>query len=721
MKKPEIILQQDQKDCGVACLLSLVNFYQGGNSLENLRRLSGTGITGTTLLGLYQAARQIGFDAEGCTADLASLINHNEPCILHIVTAAQLQHYIVCFGSIQKNGHTYFVIGDPAKGIIHLSTDEVDYLWQSKVCLTLRPNTSFQKAKDAAREKKQWILQLVKDDVQLLAIALALGMATAVLGVAMSVFSQKLIDDILPKKHFDKLYSGLTLVFLLLLVREVFVYLRQYLLLRQAKDFNARIINFFYKHLLRLPKSFFDSRKTGEFTARLNDTSRIQKVISQLAGNVVIDGLIVTISTIFIFTYSWQVALAAITFIPVLFLLIYRNHKRIKEGQRSVMGSYAQTESNYISTLQGIDPVKNYNKQLFYGENNTLIYKSYQDKVFTLGKIQVSLSFMANSCAVVFLTGVLLYTSSQVLGNHLKSGEMMAILGLCSSILPGVGNLALITIPISEARIAFDRMFEFTSIPQESGESSNNAICLNTLSLQNISFRFPGRSPLLKDISFTINKGAITAIMGENGCGKSTLTGILQKHYECETGHIIVNGITPLKNITIRDWRNTCSVVPQNIHIFDGTVLENIAFEKAATHTNEIIKFLKDYGFYAYLNKLPQSVFTHVGDEGINLSGGQKQMIALARALYHRPQLLILDEATAAMDRESEKFVLNLLMQLKKDMAILFITHRLHLLKVYSDNIYIMENGSISDYGTHEKLLQSTNLYSQYWTDLAAH
>jgi ATP-binding cassette, subfamily C, bacteriocin exporter len=719
-KMYKIILQQDQTDCGVACLLSLIEYYDGNNNLENLRRLSGTGITGTTLLGLFQAAKETGFDTEGCKADINALINHKEPCILHVITENNLQHYVVCFGTTEKKGNIYFVIGDPAKGIIHLSPDELDVLWQSKTCLTLQPNASFTKMIETKKLKKKWIKQLVKNDIQLLSIAMVLGLAIAALGVVMSLFSQRLIDDILPKRNFTKLYAGISVVLLLLLTREVFLYLRQYFLLRQAKDFNTRIIDFFYTHLLRLPKVFFDSRKTGDFTARLNDTSRIQRVISQLAGNVIIDALIIIVSTIFIFTYCWQVAVATIFFMPVLFFIIYRNNKRITEGQRSLMSSYAQTESNYISTLQGIDPIKNYNKQLVYSETNTLIYRNYQDKIFKLGKIQLSLSFTANSCGVLFLTGVLFYTSFLVMANHLKSGEMMAILGLCSSILPSIGNLALITIPVSEAKIAFDRMFEFTSIKPEADEKSGHIYKLNNVSLKNISFRFPGRSLLIRDISFEINKGKITAIMGENGCGKSTLTGILQKYYECENGNIIINHTTLLKNIPVATWRNLCAVVPQNIHIFDGTVLENIAFEKAITHKHEIIKFLQDYGFYSYLDKLPQSVFTHVGDEGINLSGGQKQMIALARALFHQPQLLILDEATSAMDRESEKFVLNLLVKLKNNMAIVFITHRLHLLKVYSDNIYIMENGKICTYGTHEKLLQSNNLYSKYWTDLVS-
>ena len=206
--------------------------------------------------------------------------------------------------------------------------------------------------------------------------------------------------------------------------------------------------------------------------------------------------------------------------------------------------------------------------------------------------------------------------------------------------------------------------------------------------------------------------------MGENGCGKSTISQILQKHYEFENGRIVVNENELLNDVSLDNWRNIIGIVPQQVHIFNASVLENIAFDDATTNTKLVLDFLKKYGFTKFIDSLPQSYMTLVGEEGINLSGGQKQMISLARALYHKPQLLILDEATASMDRESEQFVLNLLTELKKSMGIIFITHRLHVLKSFCDRIYILENGETVVSGNHDTLLLSNNLYSQYWNDL---
>ena len=231
-------------------------------------------------------------------------------------------------------------------------------------------------------------------------------------------------------------------------------------------------------------------------------------------------------------------------------------------------------------------------------------------------------------------------------------------------------------------------------------------------------FRFAGRSPLLKDISFEVKKGEVIALMGENGCGKSTLTQIISKNYEIENGKMVINEDYQLHNMSYETWRRIIGIVPQQPHIFNGTVIENICFEDVAKNQDKVNQFIIDYGFEDFINSLPQSYMTIVGEEGINLSGGQKQMIALARALYHKPQLLILDEATASMDRKSEQFVLKLLSKIKNEMGIIFITHRLHILKSFCDRIYIIENGTTLNYGNHETLLQTDNIYSDYWNDL---
>jgi ABC-type bacteriocin/lantibiotic exporter with double-glycine peptidase domain len=708
-------LQLERSDCGVACLLSIIRFYNGNHSLEKLRELSGTTPQGTTMLGLYQVANELGFTAEGLHAAIEPLKYHGEPVILKLVLEYNSDHYVVCYSylsDIEKDKGT-FLIGDPAKGLYTLTEEELDMLWVSKQCLTVSPNENFVTTKETTNNKKKYFINLLKEDYKLLIFSAIIGVFVAGLGMAMSIFSQKLIDDILPSNNIKKLITGIILLTVLLLARVGFMVLREFFLLQQSKDFNNRINNQFYNSLLHLPKPFFDTRKIGELIARLNDTSRIQSVIKMLASSLVIDVLVSITSIVFLFLYSWQVAVIALISLPFYFYILYRSNTKIITAQQEVMQGYALNESNYISSMQGIATIKNNNRQSIFSDTNSTIFSDFQEKIFNLGKINIQLSWQSGLSSVFFLIGILIYTSIAVFNKEMKLGELMAVLGISGSLLPSIANLALISIPINEAKIAFNRMFEFASIEKEK-EEGIVIPTLESIQIKNLSFRFAGRSELFSNINIEIEKGKLSAIVGESGSGKSTLGQILQRFYGYEKGEIIINSQHPFSEIDLENYRDLIGVIPQEITIFNGNVIDNILLGKTETLEN-LNQFIQEYGFDFYFNQLPQGLATILGEEGINLSGGQKQIIALARALYKKPQLLILDEATAAMDKNTEQFTINILQKVKKECAIFFISHRLNMLKNIADTIYILENKTISTSGNHLKLMETENFYSIFW------
>ena len=487
-----LVLQHDQSDCGVACLLSLIQYYEGNNTLEKLRELSGTTRQGTTLLGLYQAANNLGFTASGNEADIQALIDHKEPLILHVVIDKRLQHYLVCYA--YEKGK--FIIGDPAKGITTYTKKELEKIWVSKTCLTLTPNKDFVTATETKKSKKQWFIRLLKEDYQLLSISLVIGIVVALLGMAMAIFSQKLIDDILPSQNSTKLITGIGLLAFLLLVRVGFSTLREFFLIKQSKDFNNRIIDTFYNSLLHLPKPFFDTRKIGELVARLNDTSRVQRVIKHIASNFVIDSLVTLVSFGFLFYYSWKIGIIALVSLPIYFIIVYSFNTKIIKAQKEVMQSYAHSESNYITSMNGISTIKNFNRQPLFQKINQVIYGNLQNKIFDLGKINIRLALFSGIAGVLFLIAILSYTSYLVYEELMTLGELMAVLGIAGSLLPSITSLALIAIPINEAKIAFNRMFEFASIEKED-QGTLNIDNFETLEIKNLSFRFAGRSLLL--------------------------------------------------------------------------------------------------------------------------------------------------------------------------------------------------------------------------------
>lgn len=712
--RKSFILQHDQSDCGVACLLSVLKYYNSNSSLERLRELSGTDKQGTTLLGLYQAANEIGFEAKGMKADIESISKFQEPVILHILKDKQLEHYVVFYGIKDDK----FVVGDPAEGIKYLSAKELDEIWKTKHCLILKQGKTFISTSKENSNKRRWFLKLLKEDSNILISSVLIGFILTILSMATAIVTQKLIDNILPSKNTIMLFLVMAFLFFILSIRSISSYLRSIFLIKQNRNFNNRIVNYFYSSLLNLPKSFFDTRSIGDMVARLNDTSRIQQFISQLAGNIVIDALMFTVSLFFVFYYSKIFGLTSLTFFSIYFFLIRLQTKTVVEKQRKIMGTYAQVETNYISTIGGISEIKNFNTHSVFNQQNTEICQKHQDNIYSLGKFQAKLNIVNGLLSSIFLVSIFGFGAYQVIHQELKLGIFMAIFGISSSLLPYITNLAMMIIPLNEAKIAFNRMYEFTGLPPESSAEELN-LSFNEIQIKNLSFRFAGRRQLFSNVSFDVKIGEIISIVGENGSGKSTITQILSKFYNFESGNIIVNQSFPLESLNFQQWRNNIAIVPQNIHIFNGTVIENICMQFGEQDFNESINYLQSIGLLKYFNELPSGLMTIVGEIGINLSGGQRQLIAIARALLKQPKLLILDETTSAMDSDKENTVLQLLNEIKHKMAIIFITHRLHILRNLADNIYILENGKTEISGNHLQLMQSDNFYSKFWKQIS--
>ncbi|MEI6049341.1 MAG: peptidase domain-containing ABC transporter [Bacteroidota bacterium] len=709
------VLQHDSSDCGAACLVSIIKYFGGSSTIEKIRKLSGTTQFGTTMLGLYQAANQSGMDATGFEASIKDIIDYDNILILHVTPKEGLEHYIISFGF--ENGK--FIIWDPAKGLTTISEDELGKIWLSRKCLGLVANSSFKLEKEDKRGKKAWVLKTIKPEKELLIISVIVGILISVLGLIMAVFTQKLIDKILPSREIEVLIMASVLVLILLSSRIVLSAIRQFILLTQGKSFNIRIVDDFYSSLLFLPKSFFDTRKTGDFVARLNDTMRIQRVIADIAGVYIIDILILGITIIMLFYYSNISAILSLICLPAFYFIVYRWNKRIISAQHEVMAGYALSESNFINTLGGITEIKSMNWQNDFSGKNKNIYSEFQDRAFLLGKIKVKLSLITGLAGTLYLIIVLIYSSIQVMVSKMTQGELMAILSLSSTLLPSVLNLALINIPVSEAKVALNRMFEFTQIKPEEEEinDKNEILNIRHIELENISFRFPGQKLLLDNICLTIEKGKVVSLVGESGCGKSTLANIVLRFYSAESGKIVLNNKTDADKVDLKNWRSKVGIIPQEIHIFNGTILQNLLTELTESKINEMITTISGFGLSSFIESFPSGLMTLIGEEGINLSGGQKQLLAFIRVLIKKPDILVIDEGTSNMDRGTESIIMNLITRLKSEMGILLISHRINMVKNLSDYIYVIEDRIITNRGTHDDLIKVDNLYKRFWDD----
>lgn len=712
--KKILVLQHDEKDCGVSCLKTIFRYYGSDVSLEKLRRESGTNNKGTSMLGLYQSAQTHNFEAEGLQGNIGELKAIKHPVILHVNLEGNFEHYIVFFRYEDRK----FIIGDPAEGIVKYTDEELSKIWQSCYLLDLTPNSKFKASGLHSDQSIKWLKKHLIQDKNLFVSSLFLGTIIALLGLATAVFTEQLVDEILPERNFSLLLKGICSWGILLLLANLFTYFRQLLMFRQSFEFNQRVIQYFLGKLIYLPKSFFDSKKQGDMIARMNDSEKIQSAVQYVLGQATIDALLLVISFSFLFYYNLQTALFTVAILPLQVILISVYLKSIKSKQREVMFNYAINESNYIETTNGINTIKSFQKEDYFRTRAQVIYQKYQNSIFSFRRFTSGFDLSIDSINTICLILTITYSSFLYFEDKIELGELIASLTIVNILIGSAENLVMANINIQGAKVALERMFEFTEEEQEDAISPHQEpFEFEELQVSNLSFAYPGQGQLLNDISFTINRGEIISILGENGCGKSSLMQLIQKFYSNYNGEIKVNG-KDLKHLTTNQWRKALGIVPQSIKIFNGNILDNICLQDGEEEEDKIISFCKKLGIDQYFSNLYHSYYTLVGEEGINLSGGEKQLLALTRALYRNPQILILDEATSAMDRNTENFVLDLLKNLKGNTTILFITHRLHILKSFDSKILVMENGNIKANGYHEELLSEDNLYSNYWKDL---
>lgn len=703
-------LQHDQSDCGVACLRNILAYYRADISVEKLREWSGASQQGTSLLGLHNAASQAGFKAEGARAgSIEDLFSVEHPCILHVTIDGIGLHYVVYYG--QNDGR--FRIGDPAKGIVDWTWDELDRLWTGRTLLLLTPGEKLAQWQQQRKKKLQWIWRTLQEDLPLLYAALGLGIACAGLNLSTAIFSQRLLDHILPSQQKKDLVIGLALLGLLLVMKAVFSFIRQHFLIKQGFALNMRITGGFFKSVLLLPKSFFDHRKTGDLIARLNDTQRIQQAAAYILGEMTIQVLMMFVTLGFLFYYYWPIAIFCLVMAPVIYAIVRRFEGDIILGQRSVMLAHAHNESNYVDTIRGVHTVKVMNRETLFTGIAANFFLSLQTSVMQLGKIKIRFNVLLEISTALFLLTIIGWAATVTWHGSLHTGQMIAILQLAGMLMQTIILVALTNLQVQEAAVALDRMYEFTMLEPEhstvAAEEAPVSFQFDQLSISHIGFRWPGRRLLLKDISLELRRGEVIALSGESGQGKSTLLQVLQKFYGYEGGPLLVNG-RDLDSIDTVSWRKVIGVVPQDIAVFSGTLLANICLDPGTEHIDQVQRFCREYGFDKYFEALPQSYATVLGEGGVALSGGQRQLLALVRCLYHRPQLLLLDEPTAAMDAHTEQFVVRVLERYKKEAGVLIISHK-DSLTLMADRVYHIEQGCSCELSRNFSYGKDTSLH----------
>lgn len=604
---------------------------------------------------------------------------------------------------------------NPAYGKIETyTTEEFAKIWTG-VLILLEPNEYFEQRNEKT-SLYQRFYQLIQPHRSILLQALVGAIFYTLLGLSTSIYIQKITDYVLVDGN-RRLLNLLSVIMIVLLLFQIFLgVMKSVLTLQTGQKIDKYLILGYYKHLLKLPQRFFDTMRVGEIISRVNDAVKIRTFINDVSIQIVVNVFIVLFSFALMFTYYWKLALIVALVIPF-YLGIYAITNWLnKKVERRMMEESAELESHLVESLNAVKTIKQFGAE-FYANNKTDIHFSTLLK--TIYKSVLNSLFSGNASEFVsrIFTIVLLWVGAgYVIDREITPGELLSFYALIGYFTSPVSQLIGMNKSIQNALIASDRLFEIMDLEQEevTDKIELTAEQIGNINFENVNFSYGSRREVFKDFSCVIEKGKTTAIVGESGSGKTTLATLIQNLYPVNSGKITI-GDYEVQYLSHYSLRTLIGVVPQQIDLFSGNVIENIAFGEDFPDMQRVIDLTKQLGILSFIEQLPNGFQTHLGENGSQLSGGQRQRIAIARALYKNPEILILDEATSSLDTDSEQVIQATLNELKRTgKTLIVIAHRLSTI-AHSDTILVLRNGQLIEQGTHQELLARETTYKAMW------
>ena len=708
--KSKKIKQHDIKDCGAACLASIGNHYQVHIPIAQIRQFSSTDLRGTNVLGLVQAAEKMGFLAKGVKAHVDSLPNIPLPAIAHVVLKNQLHHFVVIYQLTSRQVQ----LMDPAFGTMETyDLKEFGEIW-SGVLVLLAPGDGF-KRMDATQSVVKRFWNLVWPHRVGVTQALVGALFFTVLGLCMSVYIQKITDYVLVDGN-RNLLNLMSVGMLIVITLQAFVGIwKSMLMMKSGQLMDAALILGYYKHLLHLPQRFFDTMQIGEITSRISDAIKIRNFLNDTLIEWVVNVFVVLFAFGFMFLYDWKLALVMLAILPLYALIFAVFHWLNKKVEREVMEDSAALETQLVESLNHIRTVKEFGIELFMNQKTEhrfvkLLFTGMRSGYHSLFAGS-SASFLAS-----FITLVLMWLGSgYVLDQEITPGQLFSFYALVGYFSGPMAALVGANKSIQNSRIAADRLFEIMDLELEKGQNQEISLGEETLGdirFEQVHFSYGSRVQVFTGLDVRICQGKMTAIVGDSGSGKTSLFSILQGLYPIQSGRIMA-GDYDIRHIRLADLRRRIAVVPQQIQLFSGNVIDNIALGDPFPDVKRVLKLCRDIGIAEFIEKIPSGYATPLGENGAMLSGGQKQRIALARALYREPDMLLLDEATSSLDSASEQNILQVLERFRQmGKTLVVIAHRLSTI-IHADHIIVLQDGQVVQAGTHLDLIRIKGAYAQ--------
>lgn len=712
--------QLDQMDCGPTCLRMVAQHFGKSYSIDYLRKKSNITREGVSLEGIAEAAESIGLHTLAVSVNFKTLVEEVPyPFIAHW----RQRHFVVVY-KVKKN--TVYV-ADPAHGLVKYSKEDFIKGWIRKdadeensegYLLLLEPTPDFYESETA--EKKEygfkflfWYFKPYKKYIFQLLLGLGVG---SLLQLIFPFLTQAVVDYGINYQNLNFVYLILVAQLTLFISQTTVELIRGWILLHMTSRINISLISDFLLKLMRLPIAFFDSKNTGDIIQRIYDHNRIQSFLSSTtlntlfsAFNLVIFGIVLAYYNLTIFAIFFIGSFLYIGW-TILFL------KKRKELDYRRFDQSSDNQSSLYQLISGMQEIKlNGSERRRRWEWEAIQVRLFKISIkgLALSQAQNTGGRFLNELKNILITFI---AAKAVIEGSLTLGMMLSVQYIIGQLNLPINNFIQFIQSGQDAKISLERLSEIHNKDDEEDRFEESITELpedKTIKLENVSFRYGGRSSplILNNLNFEIPEGKVTAIVGSSGSGKTTLIKLLLKFYDLSDGNLKI-GNTKLNNISTKFWRKCCGSVMQDGFLFGDTIARNITESDSEGFIDKerLKRAVEIANIEAFIEELPSGYNTKVGMSGVNVSGGQKQRLLIARAVYKNPKYIFFDEATSSLDANNEKVIMENLQEFYKGKTVVVVAHRLSTVKS-ADQIIVLENGKIIEQGNHTELTAKRGAY----------
>lgn len=701
MKNP-VVLQHSEEDCGAACLATVAKYYGRNFSINRVREAVSTGQQGTSLLGLRQGAEALGFNARQVRATSQLIEKPNSiplPAIIHW----KGYHWVVLYGQRRRR----YIVADPAVGTRYISRDELDEGWRSGIMLLLTPDESrFNQLHDdvvvglGRALKKLWAYR------NLLWQAGIINIAIGFVSLSIPFLVQILTDDVLVRQDTQLLTTLMLLALAVTVLSNILQLAQLHLIAHITARLELEVILEFGRKILHLPLHFYETRRSGEFLNRLQDIQEVNQLVAQIILNLPSQFFVALVSLGFMLIYSVRLTLVAVAVFALVMIPSLIFSHSLQQKTRNILAAEDEKQGILIETFQAALTLKTTHATSPLWEEFQHRFGSIANLKFRTVQIVIINYVSSNLISIIGSITILWLGSILTINRELTIGQLLAFYGMNANLVALSSSLISFTDEFIISKTAIQRLYEvLDAVPENEYNVQKPWVSLpadSNIVFTNFNFHHPGQTDLLKDFSLTIPGGKTTALIGRSGCGKSTLAKLIAGLYSFQSGSIHFGSYSQ-QDIALECLRQQVMLVPQEARFWTRSIIDNFRLSYPQLSFEHIVNTCQVVGADEFINKMPDGYQTVLGEFGVNMSGGQKQQLAIARAIVADPAILILDESTSALDPISEAEILDRLLSYRSDKTTIIISHRPKVIeRAYW--VILLEDGQVKLQNTRSQL-----------------